>query len=377
MTLAGTCSSIVLLVFAAIAPQGAPAEDPGLFVPCITCSGQGRVEGDCWGCAGGRHACQNCGRFRVVYRRRWSNGWIPEAMVRFLDVELPELPDLPPLGGSKKKAPKAAEIGPGEFRCPARCRGGKLLHVDDWVDCKLCKKGKFDCDHCKDGTVECVLCDGRGLRLRPCDDCAGVGRVPDATSLAFTTCPWCLDEGQRACGTCDEAGRALSVCRGCLGALVLPCSECKGIEKIKCRQCGGRGRFGPHKRSCEPCKKKGVLPCRLCDDGLAPCESCDGRPAQPGACRECDGAREHPCNGCGYGAYESWLHASRQARQRGDHERARGWLDMAEARCRARYTGVLGRLKGDDEALLEVIEEELRDELERIEELRTSLGEDP
>lgn len=96
----------------------------------------------------------------------------------------------------------------------------------------------------------------------------------------------------------------------------------------------------------------------------------------------------HACNGCGVGAYVAWERTASLERARGNDTRALALLQVARARCVARYAAVIGKLdQMTDKALAKeldaVIAKERDGELRRIDTLiaaskapGTRLGED-
>ncbi|MCP3915635.1 MAG: hypothetical protein GY711_08780 [bacterium] len=278
--------------------------------------------------------------------------------------------DLPGLG-KRKKRPKRTSLKPGEFACPGKCRGGKHQLIADWVDCKFCKGGKFRCMTCKRGKASCGLCEGTGETFRVCDSCTGSGHVPDPRLLEVATCPWCRGTEKRACASCDVSGLVSVPCYGCFGSEHQSCTRCSGIGRTPCPRCKGRGRYGPKKANCDKCKRKGFLTCSVCDDGVRACQKCSVTRGAPRVCPHCKKAKEHPCNGCGVGAYLAWEHAAEKLALDGDVERAQSWLEAARARCEQRYAGALERLEelsNDDmrRVCREAVEGELEEELARI-----------
>ena len=333
--------SVALPPVAKGARQAHPAPES---VVCVHCAGEGRLEQTCPVCRGeGDHPCLACASFRYRTPVRWEAEWTSPAIMAvvledmrktFADLKEIDFQFLAP----GKKSPKGVKLKPGELRCPANCVGGKLLHIQTWVDCKLCSNGKFSCDFCRGGRTKCLPCAGKGRILSACDSCAGTGRTPDPDGLDVTVCSVCLGSATRACGSCDAQGKVQLPCQSCLNARKLPCAKCHGIGRLACKKCGGRTRFGPQKANCEDCKRKGVLVCGDCVQGVVPCPLCWLLPVgEPSLCPDCQGKKEHPCNGCGAGAYLAWELAAQTLVREGDPEQAALWVAEACVRCEARY----------------------------------------
>jgi len=375
---------IGLLGLPGLASPAPPAaqDDAPAAIECPSCEGSGRALVDCWVCGGdGEHACVVSSRFRAQPVSRGATGWTSPAALRVVnarvldsiqDLKLPKLPPLPGLSGGKK-APKGVSLKAGERRCPSGCTGGELLLVDDWVDCKTCKKGKFDCAFCKRGEVDCDPCRGKGRVKGACDTCAGVGTLPDASGLVPSTCPWCLGTRSRACGTCDENGEAERACLTCYDSREVACEICEGFGVNPCSKCRGRGRTGLQKQKCPVCDGDGASKCRTCDNGVRSCKDCeDGDPLHP--CPDCIGAKRHACNGCGDAAYVAWEVAAELESAAGRHARAGALLKVARDRCRGRYAVAAAQYaQGKDEEfeqeILAALERERDDELERLDDL--------
>lgn len=354
-------------------------------VACSACNGSGRLVRDCWVCEDGEHRCPHCARFAPSPPSRWSPAWVPRAAVeavlergREIAKEL-ERRGFDTVGGGGGRVPDAADPRPGELLCPARCRGGQLLLIQQWVDCQLCRSGKFRCVLCARGRLDCRRCEGRGEAEDACDDCAGTGRVPDPSSLSPDTCPWCAGSSRRACGSCDEAGEVREPCLTCFGLQRVACPRCAGVRERACEQCGGRGRYGPGKLPCDPCRRKGVLPCDACEDGTASCSTCRTRTAVAIPCPHCSGAKEHPCNGCEHGAYLAWERTAVGLAAAGDAAAAATWLTAARERCERRYEAAVDveAVFGPDAPVPDPrgVEREKKEELRRLELLGRELRE--
>jgi hypothetical protein len=365
LRLAALLLFVLCSAFAGQDPTGAPP-----VLRCPACEGAGHLDNDCWVCRGaGEHACITCKSYRVARPARGAGDWVPAAALAELQRSLADAlkalkRELPPLPAGKK-APKHVQLKPGERRCPAGCRGGEHLLIDDWIDCKVCKSGKFDCGSCRRGEQRCGHCAGRGRAVVACDDCAGTGSLPDARGLAAAVCPWCFGTNARACGTCDSDARVpaeRATCLDCLDLRHVPCETCQGYGRLPCARCKGRGRHGPQKLKCTTCDGAGVSDCDRCDDGAAVCASCAG-------------AREHPCNGCAAGAYAAWERTAELALASGDAARAAALLAAAHERCARRYAAAHAQFADvKDEAsrkrIARAIDKERDDELHRLAELR-------
>ena len=347
---------------------------------CAACEGRGQRKQDCWHCKDGTLPCPMSSPYRPVKPARWSDEWAPRAVYSAFGRQLGEInkdifqpPKIRTLGSSRT-TPKRARAKAGELLCPAECRGGKLSLAGDWLDCKLCRAGKFRCLLCKKGRVECARCEGRGVSLDACESCAGLGRVPDPQDLALETCPWCLGTSSRACNSCDQNGQWELPCTDCLDLIRLPCENCRGIEKLACATCKGCGRSGRGKEKCATCRGKGTAPCRACEDGLQTCASCQETPREPVKCTDCDATKEHPCNGCQLGSYLAWERTAEAYIGLGDADRAEDWATEAVRRCEKRYGRALEIgppfPEPDEGQFRRAVEEELEGELERLEKLR-------
>ena len=387
-------------------PLGIVTSPPGHLVmqeeaedtECVTCVGTGFSERSCWFCEGdGKRLCPACtrslreppdaGPFRDLIERlmrrppRTAPDWIPEAVRRqsleritalVRDVRLPTLKLPKELGpGSSKKSRRPTELGPGELGCPANCVSGEVRQRGEWVDCKLCRSGKFRCGLCKKGELRCNYCKGKRKSLEACDDCAGLGRIPDPSRLPLESCPWCHGAGLRACGTCDEAGTAEGLCDECKGVQRRLCPQCHGIGKFKCKACDGRGHYRFSDEKCEECRQKKVFRCELCKGGVVACTACSTEPVARASCPDCAGKKEHLCNGCHAGAYRAWEYAAEWSRRHEDADRAVAWLAVARSRCERRYADALEDIErredpAEREPIRLALQRELKEELERL-----------
>lgn len=352
-------------------PEGATAAQ----LDCPTCAGKGRAAGDCWVCRGeGEHACAVCAKFAAKPPSRVSLEWMSPAALQLMKDNLLELlkdlamPDFH-LPGTPKP-PKSVKLLPGDRACPSRCTGGKMLLIDDWIDCKTCGNGKFSCAFCSRGVVSCEPCKSTGKAVNACDDCAGTGRIPDSAALAATVCPWCTGANERACGSCKNTAETAPFCPTCYGVSEVACGSCQGFGVCPCTKCVGRGRTGPRKEKCDTCAGRGAWNCRDCKKGRSSCSDCVGGP-RVRACVDCNDSGMHTCNGCSVGAYVAWERTASLERARGNDTRALGLLQVARARCVARYAAVIGKLdQMTDKALAKeldaVIAKERDAELRRI-----------
>ena len=369
--------SIAILFLATTAPEQDPppsAEAPAT-VACARCEGEGSFLQECRFCGGeGDHSCPGC-KFKPRLRRRWTGGWVCEAELEAIMAQNDEL--LEQLGNIDfgfypKNSPKKVKLKPGEIKCPANCRSGKLLHIKNWVDCLPCKGGKFRCRFCKKGRVDCRRCDGTRKIVEACDDCAGVGRLPDVSTRPVELCPWCRGTGKRHCGSCDKTGSIWTTCPECVGWNQSTCEGCKGFGRLPCKKCGGRGAYGSKRAACFECEEQGFFECDQCDEGSWNCDTCSGTGVATMKCPHCEGSKEHPCNGCEADDYELWEQTADLETGRGDFGRARAWLEEARRRCERRYEAALERAAeyklGDSirKKCRLAIERELRNELRRL-----------
>jgi hypothetical protein len=289
---------LTVLCFGLPAPAGEFEDEPSPLITCSSCQGAGVLIADCFLCRGeGDHLCPNCTQFGARVPSRVESKWTPQAygvvMAEFLSdlgkgIKLPKIPGL--LGKKTSKAPKAAKIGPGEFRCLGKCTGGKQLYITKWIDCKLCNRGKERCQFCKKGKVRCIPCEGKGKSVAACDDCASTGRLPGTKLFDFETCPWCADAEERECGSCDSDGKVIEPCVKCFGRTRLPCTTCKGVGKMPCSQCRGRGFWGQKKEKCPECSGAGGHSCSDCEKGSTMCSKCS--PPKQVPCTHCRGKKK-------------------------------------------------------------------------------------
>ena len=379
-------TSLLMLLFCCglLAPAPAPAQPASGSekVVCRTCGGDGRATMDCWLCEGvGAQRCPQCTDAEFKHPARWVKAWLPAALIRAFAEDLVEQAEgLITTHFPRGMRPRLTKLKDGEQRCPARCWGGKLPFRDEWVDCKLCRGGKFRCTFCKQGRVPCHNCDGTGKIESACDDCAGVGRVPDPTSLATETCPWCLGTNQRPCRSCDDSGRVPLPCGECQGNGQKPCPDCKGVGRYPCSKCDARGRQGTQKMKCDKCRMKGSFPCRTCDRGTVPCSTCAEEPVAPVECPHCGGKKKHPCNGCNAGAYLAWERTGEWFLQEEEPARAKTWFEAARLRCEKRYDEFIESFDKDEKLerrakFISVLKGERKQELERLDRLLGEAGE--
>ncbi len=369
----------LLLLFAVGASTGSLFAQEAKLQTCTTCAGEGMLEQDCWACHGKKkHGCPTCTIYKSAHQKRWVEVWIPHSLFQAviddpeLDKKLKELQDISDkLLGGKGKTPKPTEIKAGQIRCPAGCRGGELLHIQDWVDCKVCKSGKFSCEECRKGEVKCAVCSGRGKALGSCDDCAGAGSLPETGDSGVSACPWCKDTEVRKCSSCDAQGNIQTACTSCLGLRDHKCPDCASTGLKSCKQCGGRGRYGPRKAKCLQCDQKGRLDCTTCKKGGVPCTTCKGQPVIAIPCPDCAGKKEHPCNGCAGLAYRAWIFTGESLMANDRAEEAVPWFEEARNRCELRYTVAVDYVvekydqdRRDD--FEKAVQKELKDELRRI-----------
>lgn len=163
---------------------------------------------------------------------------------------------------------------PKEASCPecdgsgicGRCQGSKQ------VTCTVCE-----------GSLKCVSCDGTGKYT--CRNCGGDGVCPECEH-GWVYCEDCDGDGTVSCPDCNGTGNFIDDY----------CNQCGGSgyyrDNIKCRACGGTGRFT---RECRRCGGDGTIECERCDgDGGWDCKACDGT----GECSHCHGKGYIPCKSC-------------------------------------------------------------------------------
>lgn len=372
---------IVLAALLFNPPTPPPVVQSPATVECATCQGHGEYLEACSVCLGeGTHPCPTCRNFTTKVTVSWMTPWVPKAQAKVLVDGLRGLRDKLGEDAKVKKVPgtpKPLKLKAGELRCPAGCFSGELLHISNWVDCKLCKTGKMRCKHCKKSQLACHHCKGALSAMRPCDDCAGAGRLPDPSQLAFDECPWCLGSEKRECNTCDAQGQRVGPCHDCFGrGAKMPCNDCKAVGTQHCKKCGGRGRFGPNKVKCPDCDKKGTFKCPSCKRGRRACPTCPGDGISSTRCPHCLSLKSRTCDGCYQGSWGAWLYSAERARLNGDLARARGWLLGARERCDSRYGTYLDELDArarargrSSEVLRKAVELERGDALIKIDRL--------